>query len=242
MNLRTTCILTLLFLFIVIFSTGCATRASFNYKAGPPLGLGISSREKTLAILPFEDKRTGNNRNAMLLAFIPIVPFGYSKYYEPDGANMFLTQGAYNFRPTEDFARALVQEIKINNIFTDVFYTEREQEPNVDYFITGEINETIFTGMMFTYGLSCYGSLLWIVGFPVGRTFNTVDVDIHLIRATDRKELWSHNIEGKYSKIAGYYYNWGSDFDGYPIILKDGYESAIKSLATEINGGRITSE
>ncbi len=224
---------------IIIQFTGCATRASFVYKAGPKIDMAVNLPKKTVAVLPFADQREGGNRNAAMICFIPLVPFGYSKYQMPDGANMFITQGSYNFRPKEDFARAFVQELKVNQVFDDVFYTERESEPNVDYFIRGEIHKTVFTGMLFTYGLSFYGGLLWVVGFPCGRVFNAVDVDIHLVRASDGMLLWSHHIEGERSSVMGYYYNWGSDFDGYPLIIKEGYAAALRSIINEINNGLL---
>jgi hypothetical protein len=110
----------LLSLLALIYLTGCATKASFVYAAGPKY-IDNEIEDLHVAVLPFEDIRSTTNKNSVLLYLIPLMPYGYVNYDRLDGANGFLTHSSYNFRPTEDLAKALVSELKSNKLFSEVF-------------------------------------------------------------------------------------------------------------------------
>ncbi len=50
-------------------------------------------------------------------------------------------------------AQAVVAELQLNGLFKEVFYTQREKEPNVDLYLTGEIINTSYHGKIFSYGV-----------------------------------------------------------------------------------------
>lgn len=219
--------------------TGCASRASFVYKPSGAVASGMKSLPLKVAVTNFEDRRQDENTNAVLLYLIPIVPFGSISYDRPDGANGYLFHASYNFRPSEDFAKAVVDELKQNNYFDEVFFTQRQNEPNVDLIVTGKINDTRYDGKLISYGLSVYGPLLWFLGLPSGTTHNAISLSLEMKRASDKVVVWSHEVTGEWGKTVGLYYNWAADFDGYPLILSEGLHKGMEKLASDISNKNI---
>jgi hypothetical protein len=43
----------------------------------------------------------------------------------------------YQVRPGEDLAKAVVAELRVANLFAEVFYTERERDPSIDLLLQG---------------------------------------------------------------------------------------------------------
>ncbi|HIF94211.1 MAG: hypothetical protein ABGX04_13165 [Myxococcales bacterium] len=74
---------------------------------------------------------------------MPIGPFRYERVESGAG---FLTHASYQIRPAEDLAKAVVEELKRTNLFEEVFYTEREKEPNVDLFLQGSVTDMTYSG------------------------------------------------------------------------------------------------
>jgi hypothetical protein len=217
---------------IVALTAGCSSRAAFSYRPspvvaapGPPLPLPVK-----VAVVPFRDLRGDDNTDATLVYLVPLAPFGWQNYDRPDAANGFITYAAYNFRPSEDFARATADELKQNGFFSEVFVTDREREPGVDLVLTGEIRKSTYEGKLISYGLSVEGPLLWIFGLPAGTVANDEQISLTLKRAGDGTVVWSHQISGRWSKTIGLYYNWGADFDGFPQILQTGLHDGMKQL------------
>jgi len=61
-------------------------------------------------VLPFEDLRTNENNNYWAMYMIPLMPFGWSNYSAPEGAQMHMNSGLWvNYKPTEDYPKALAQ-------------------------------------------------------------------------------------------------------------------------------------
>ncbi|MFH1049714.1 MAG: hypothetical protein V1779_02150 [bacterium] len=221
-------------LFVFIGISGCATKAAFIYETGTNLNLTKNKKPLTIAVIPLIDLRKTDNHNYSLLGFIPLVPFGWFEYNRPEAANGFLFQQSFNFRPSEDIAKAIVSELQVNQLFEEVFFTFREKEPNVDYFLTGELYSTYWDGSLITYCLSSYGSLLWLVGLPVGTVNNELSLKLFLRKSSNWEVVWSDEIKGNYGKTVGFYYNWASDFDGYSEILKKGLNESLKKLALKL--------
>lgn len=219
---------------------GCASRASFVYKPSPSVAAGMQKLPLKVAVTHFDDLRGDDNTNASFIYLIPLVPFGTISYDRPDGANGFLFHASYNFRPSEDFARAVVEELKQNNYFDEVFVTQRQNEPAVDLIISGKIKEAKYNGKLISYGLSAYGPMLWFVGLPAGTTHNAINLSLEMRRASDNVVVWTHDIKGEWDKTVGMYYNWAADFDGYPVILSEGLHEGMKKLSNDLKGKDIT--
>ena len=124
--------------------------------------------------------------------------------------------------------------MKQNRFFEEVFLTEREREPGVDLIVTGKITNTLYSGTIISYGLSLYGPLLWLTGLPVGTAHNTVSLSLQMDRPSDNATVWSCEVNGDWGKTVGLYYNWASDFDGYPLILRQGLHACMEKLADTI--------
>ena len=216
-------------------SWGCASRAAFNYQLSPRVTAGNNTPlPLKVAVLPFQDRRGQDNTYYVLLYLIPLVPYGAIHYDRPDGANGFLFHAAYNFRPSEDLAKAAVEELQQNGFFSEVFLTQREKEPGVDLILSGDIQEARYDGKLISYGLSAYGPLLWFFGLPAGTTHNGLTLAMTLKRTSDGQTVWSHKVSGDWGKTVGLYYNWAADFDGIPLILKDGLHEGMTRLANDL--------
>jgi hypothetical protein len=220
---------------LALFASGCASRGAFVYEPGSIVNANNKKLPLKVAVMPLEDKRQSDNTNAVLLYLIPLMPFGPLNYDRPDSANGYITHASYNFRPSEDLAKAAVEELKRNEFFEEVFFTQREKEPGIDMIMTGEIRATNYEGKLITYGLSAYGPLLWFVGFPSSYVTNTVDFSLQLKRVADGVVVWRHDVKREWDKTAGLYYNWGTEFDGYPLMVKEGLMEGMEKLAAEIS-------
>jgi len=224
----------LLVLVLTLVAWGCASRAAFNYQLSPRVSASNAPIPIKVAVLPFRDLRGENNTNSLLLYMIPLMPFGWINYDRPDAANGFLFHAAYNFRPPEDLAKAAVDELQQDQFFSEVFLTQREHEPGVDLILSGEIQEARYDAKMISYGLSVEGPLLWFFGLPAGTTHNGLMLTMALKRASDEQTVWSHKVSGNWGKTVGLYYNWAADFDGIPLILKEGLHEGMTRLANDL--------
>jgi len=223
------------FIVIALFVSGCASRGAFVYEPGSIVNVNNRKLPLKVAVLPLVDKRQHENSNAVMLYLIPLMPFGPLSYDRPDTANGYTTHASYNFRPTEDLAKAVVEELNHNQIFEEVFFTQREKEPGIDMIMSGEIRDTKYSGKLITYGLSAYGPALWFVGLPSSYVTNSIDFSLQLKRISDGIVVWRHDVKGEWDKTAGLYYNWGTEFDGYPLLVKDGLVEGMKKLTKEIS-------
>jgi hypothetical protein len=225
---------------VVAVLSGCGSQAAWIYEPGERVSTLAQPIDGKVAVLALRDARQTENSNGRWIALIPFVPFGSASYDRPDAASSFLAHASYNARPSEDYAKAIVEELKVNMLFKDAFLTYRQDEPGVDWILTGEIKRTDYKGTMYTYCLSFYGSLFWLLGIPAGSAKNTLAVSLELKRVTDGHVLWRHDIEGSYGKVIGLYYNYSSELEGFPKILRAGLQSGIKELDQHIQKNGLT--
>lgn len=217
----------------IVFVSGCASKAAFSYKPSENQEKSSEKLPLRVAVMPFEDLRGESNTNAAIAYLIPLMPFGPINYDRPDGANGYLFHSSYNFRPSEDLAKATIDEFKSKNVFEEIFLTQREKEPNIDMLMTGVIRETKYNGKIISYGLSAYGPLLWFIGLPAGHVTNTLDFSIELKRVSDGEIVWKHDVKKECSKVSGLYYNWATEFDCYPTMLREGLGEGIKNFINQ---------
>jgi len=211
--------------------------ARYVYTAGPDLELQSPEQPLRVAVVPFKDLRGKENsswRATRLKFFIPLVPYVPSEYERPGIAVGYVSYLTYHFRPTEDLAKSVVAELEANDLFEAVLLSTSGDPPNVDFYLTGEIHDTTYSSKMISYGLSIFGPLLWLAGLPAGTVQNSLSLDLTLSTAADGEAVWSHRINGDWSKLIGPYYNVYAEFDGYPIIMKAGIREGIKDLAAEL--------
>lgn len=210
------CRLSLLLLPLAI---GCGSAGAWRYQPSTaevrqPLA------PSRVAVLPFEDRRPEGNLNLFLLYLIPVNPIGPFSYNQIEGGSTFLTHGSYQIRPGEDLAKAVVSELHAAQVFEEVFYTEREREPDVDFLLRGYVDDLRYEGKIISYGLSVYGPILWFLGLPAGHAKNSIKVGLELARFGEATPIWRSNPDRSETTVTtGLYYNWGNEFNGYPTMM-----------------------
>lgn len=213
---------------VLIFASGCAQQKAWVYQTNSYSGTR-KPIARTAAVLPFRDARENLNKNRILLYMIPLIPgFGWADYQVPEAATMHISSGLWmNYKPTEDFAKALTDEIVAAGLFKEVIYDPRGVK--TDLVIQGAVLDTRYKGTMISYGLSVYGPLLWFFGFPAGTVSNDLAVQITVKEAETNKILLSKTYAApRYKKISWIYY-MPSDFN-YAAMLKALYLDAVNDL------------
>ena len=189
--------------------------------------------DASLVVPPMLDKRTNDNTNAIFLYLIPLMPFGYQDLSVPESVSMHVSSGSWQFKPSDDFARAIAQEIDASRIFREAFTDARASSG--DYVLAGEIRSTQSNAKMITYCLSVYGPLLWLIGFPASYTENALELRLTLARRGTDSLLWDYTIRGGDSET-GWLYAMGTDFM-YDRLLKAEMPAALASLEAAVRGG-----
>jgi len=163
--------------FVLLLFTGCATdiRITWIYTPSP-----VVQRQpllnKTVAVLPFEDVRGNNNTNAMPLYTLPVIlPGGWQDMDKPEAFSTHICdfvagRGGWTFRPDEDIAKAVAQELANSHLFKDAFFTFRESEGELQ--LRGKILSTHYGTFMCSYFAGVFGPILWIFGFPAVYSVN----------------------------------------------------------------------
>ena len=206
--------------------TGCASSRSWSYTP-EPRGATDPLANVSVIVLPFEDRRLKENSNFIMIYLIPLVPFGWQTFHTPEGPQMHVNSGLWQFRPADDFARAVAQEVDNARIFRETFVGNRASE--ADYVLLGEITSTKYEGKIISYGLSVYGPLLWLFGFPASTTSNELTLTLKLAKTPSSPAVWTHTISGETSAVS-WIYALQPDFT-YDQLLKAGLRDAITSLA-----------
>jgi hypothetical protein len=203
-----------LLLFLIaapLLFTGCASQKTWVYRANS-YSLASSKTEKKVAILPFEDSRENKNENLWGISFIPLVPYGPMNFNSPEGVSQHATSGLWmNFKPTEDFPKALAEDLRNTGLFSDAFFDFRRESG--DFAVKGKIISTKYDGRIITYGLSFYGAYLWLVGFPCAWTQNELSLEIGLVDSKTDKLLFLKTYTATPRKSASCIYSLNSDFN-----------------------------
>ena len=183
----------------------------------------------TLAVEHFQDQRGTENSRYFFLCAIPLVPYCTSTYKRPENANGFLTEAAYNFRPSEDLAQASAAELRQAGLFRDVYVTDHTSDPNAQLLLRGQIINTDWDGTGYSYLVGPYAALFYVLGLPLGSVKDTLNVKLELVENENGHVLWQQEINQKYEKTEGLYFNYAEDF-GYPQMFRDGITPAVASL------------
>src|SRR5207248_698715 len=110
----------------------------------------------------------------------------------------------FKYRPTDDFAKAAVEELQATGLFKEAFFTERESEG--DLILRGEIKSTHYNQKILSYGLSGFGELFWILGLPAGTVSNELNVVLSIEDKTTKTVLWKNEYKREYDGTIWVYY------------------------------------
>jgi hypothetical protein len=210
---------------------GCATARDWKYTPEPRQAIEATAKA-SVAVLPFEDLRENVNRNRVMLYLIPLMPFGWADYETPEGQEQHITSSLWQFKPSDDLARAVAQEVENARIFQETFVSNRASEG--DYVLLGEIVSTRYQGKILSYGLSAYGPALWILGLPAGTHSNELELRLRLAKSPSDPPIWTHTIKGSTSHTS-WLYVMRPDFE-YDSMLKAGMPEALDSLRRAVQG------
>lgn len=219
----------ILLLVALLLTSGCATQKSWVYSANS-YGEVSNPINKSVVILPFQDARPNINSNYAAMYLIPVMPFGWQTLNVPEGQQMHIFSGMWtNYKPTEDYPKALAEEINNSKLFKEAYFDFKKG--NSGCVVKGRILTTKYSGKMITYGLSVYGPLLWLVGFPAGTVAIELSIELSLVDAQSDNVLFSNTYTSpEYSKV-GWLYVMPNEFN-YPTMLKDLYKKFIEDVRT----------
>ncbi len=206
-------------------SGGCHTQKAWLYSIEAESNLPVLIN-KAVAVPPFSDQRENANTNMWAMYIIPLMPFGWQDMDAPEGSQMHMTSGLWLWRPNEDLAKAAAEELNASHIFKEVFFTNRASDG--DLVLTGTIKSTNYAGKLISYGLSVYGPLLWLVGFPATYTGNVLDVSFSLRDRQTKQVIWENAYSETVSGMSWIYY-LRSDFN-YSSLYKKIMLQAVKDL------------
>jgi hypothetical protein len=196
---------------VLALASGCASQKTWVYRSNtypPP----ASCTGKKIAVLAYEDGRENKNNNLWGMYLIPVMPFGWQNYDSPEGVQMHMNSGMWiNYKPTEDYPKALAEDLKKTGLFSDAFFDYRRESG--DYAVKGKILNTRYNGYLISYGLSVYCPYLWLVGFPCTTTRNDLSVEISLVDSKTDRPLFSKTYTAEPRKGVSWIYVMKNDFN-----------------------------
>jgi hypothetical protein len=173
---------------VSVWCSGCASQETWVYRSNSYAQTG--STGKKVAVLPFEDSRDNQNQDITPLCMVPLVPYGSQHLDSPENLPMHTASGAWvAYKPTEDFPKALAEDLRKSYLFTDAFFDHRRD--SADFAVSGRIISTRYTGRTITYGVSICSPFLWLAGLPSGWTQNELTVELALMDSRNGKTLFT---------------------------------------------------
>lgn len=227
---------TLALVIITLFSSACTTQRAWVYPAPPAVNDNQTTtaqtttsqfKNATVAVIPFSDQRENLNYDNLGLSIVPGVPYVKANFQVPETANAHVNSKLWiNFKPTEDFSKALASDLDATDIFAASYYSH---EKNADYYVQGEILSTEYRGKIYTYGTSIYAPVLWGLGLPYGKVSNDLAIKLSLVNAKTGAIAFSESYSAPTYEKRSWIYNVHSDFE-YSSMLKGVYQQFIEDL------------
>jgi hypothetical protein len=221
-------ILLILSIFAALVFSGCSQQGVWSYKANPYLKTE-PLMNKSVAVPPLADNRKNENTNLIGLMYIPIMPYGWMNLNTPEGGRQHMSSTLWLFRPPEDLAKAVAEEINNSGIFKEAFFTNSATEGEL--ILKGNLLSTFYNGKLISYCMSIGGVYLWFIGLPAGTYENDLEISFELVESSTGKVLWNETYKKEFSKVF-WIYAPGADFP-YDELLKDIMKDAIQSIRSK---------
>lgn len=223
----------IIFFLCVIMLAGCAKQGAWVYHPN-----SYDTQEKSynmrVAVLPFSDARDQEKENKILLYMIPIVPYGWGNMTQPT-----LPMQATPFDPKEDFAKALAEELSNSCIFKESYFSYTKKD--TDIICSGSVLDTNYHVKIYSYGLSVFSSLFWLLGLPAGSVENALAVKLYCTNISSGKKILEKVYTAKPYKVINNVYSQKSNFH-YPVMLQEVYKEFIADLQAKMEGQTVTEE
>ena len=223
-------------LVVALSVSGCLGSREWAYPPPPDKAyLGIKADHPvsgSLVVLPLVDQRGQEVKEEYWKVAIPLVPSGSTSYDRPEDVKDAEQIDEVQFTPSQDFARALSDEIREAKIFSSVAYAEKKSAPASEYVMEGRLLSTRWDRSITTYLFGPLGTIFWMLGLPMGQTDITVEMNLQLKASADpSKVLWSFSMEYKGWDLDGIYYGLANEVNSYPTALQEALRPAITDLA-----------
>lgn len=213
-----------------LLTAGCATQKTWVYRANT-YAAGTTPKS-TAVVLPYRDARRNENTNMIMMYMIPLMPFGWTTQETPEGVMQHVTSTLWNnYKPVDDYPKGLVEDLRNAKVFADAFFDYKEGD--ADYVIQGTIHNTRYSGKVFSYGLSVYGPLLWIVGLPAGNATNDLSVEMSCTEKKTGRQLLSKRYEAPSYSATSFLYVMANDFN-YPDMLANVNKQFVDDLRSVV--------
>lgn len=195
--------------------TGCGTQQVWIYRQEtaaerPPLS-GL-----TLAVPSFQDTRANANTDELMHYAMPVFPFGWQNLSHPEYADRHANTGTWLWKPDEDLARATVAELDRARVFKTVAFSRGDGA--ADLRLEGTVKSTQYQSKMFSYGLSVFGPVFWVLGAPSDSFDNELVLGFRLRESGNGKILWEKDYIQQVG-MTSWIYNVQEDFR-YPELAK----------------------
>lgn len=218
--------------------SGCSGTGRFVYPENSQdlsrVSTGAPIFSGRVAVIPFEDLRTNDALGAtILLGIIPLCPFGFREYDRPETNGPFTSINSCDFRPGEDLAKAAALSLKRSNLFNDAFFTYGSDANTADFILEGDIKSTYYKGRTFTYGLSIYSPVLWVVGLPLGTSLNRLCLQLRLKDKTGRV-VWTFYSDDEDYLVQWIYFRNGRDVSLYSPLMQKVMNRAVNDMAARM--------
>jgi len=214
------------FLCVLLFF-GCVGPKPYIYEPSKKIEQ-VKKIPLNLGVIPLKDERGMKNVEGIACFFIPLVPYCESDFERPENYGIGSSAG---FKASDDFAKAFVEEIKQNNIFNDVFFTQNENDKNADIIMSGTIRTAKINQKITFYGLTVFGDLLWLLGLPAGNMTTSLDLDYKINKLSDNTPIWTYTLKDSKERTLGIYHGKPEGiFEDMQEILKRGLHTGVEKL------------
>ena len=212
---------------VILVLSGCMGR--FNYQVPKNAPVADKTYDCTVRVDPFNDDRPKiGGTGPMWLYTVPGVIYGYGFYNRPEDGHFYLGIAGFKFKPKDQLAQAAQKSIKHADIFKKAYMKNHNwEEP--DLVFTGNIKSTKFKERMYSYGLSVFGPLLWLLGAPDGWTDNHLKIQFILKQPGSESFIWKYTGSDSVSRVHWFYYQ-GQDVKGYVPAMQHIMANAIDNL------------
>ena len=220
----------------LFFLTGCGPSIQFVYPEKISTLFVADTKpviDKTIAVLPFDDYRDNENSCYFLLHLIPYWPLGWGNYNRPEAAPMFLSIGRFKITPSEDLAKATALSLRHSNIFYNAFFTLGGDTHEADYVLSGRIKMFKYKGKVFSYGVTFYAPIFWVLGAPAGTSENRFIIELQL--KNHKKEiLWEWSVEKEEWIFQWIYARMWKDCNMFAKLYQEAMNEAMANLAKKV--------
>lgn len=219
-----------------VFATGCTLSRAWQYPPDPPGTLldvkapkAVSSK---VVVRPFRDLRGTKAEQESWKVLIPFYPYATDAYDRPETATASEGGPAIKMNPSQDFARAVADELRNAGLFSSVTFAEGAGADGADLVLNGTIRSTSGRRTLTTYMLGPVGAIFWVLGAPMGNAASDVEMDIQLAPASNpTRTAWEFTMQFKAERLIGIYYGRQESLENYAVAVQETLRPVLLDLA-----------